>query len=348
MQAILLPYDWAKEFGVYILLVRIGDNMCAFHMYVASCVPDGGIYHYVYENGRMQAVSKTAADRPMYLALRDNRLYAVLREPFADSTNSGVCSWDMDGDGNLCNQSEIISTGGRCGCHLMVDNEHIYVANYLSGSICMLPEGTVAIHSGMGKNPVRQEAPHVHFVGSTPDQMWLLAVDLGVDAIYMYSSDLQTSRRIQMPAGHGCRHLAWSEDGQYCFCVNELASSLSVLRYVQDELVLIDTISLLSGECRENNTAAAIRVTGERVYISIRGCDQIVMLSHHKGVLTKPILVDAEGKSPRDINIVGDFLFCANENSDCITAFRLTEDGPQSMNVRLPVPKPLCIVFSEK
>ena len=322
--------------------------MRAFHMYVASCVPDGGIYHYVYENGEMRQVSKTVADRPMYLALKDNRLHAVLREPFADSANSGVCCWDIDADGELHNQSETISTGGRCGCHLMVENDHIYVANYLSGSVCMLPEGKVVTHSGNGTDPIRQEAPHVHFVGLTPDQKWLLAVDLGVDAIYMYSLDLQTSRRVQMPSGHGCRHLAWSEDGQYCFCVNELASSLSVLRYAQDTLVLIDTISLLPEEGRGSNTAAAIRVAENHIYISIRGCDQIVVLSHKEGVLTKPILVDAEGKSPRDIHVIGDFLFSANENSDSVTAFRLTEAGLRSENIRLSVPKPLCIVFGEK
>ena len=215
--------------------------MCAFHMYAASCVPDGGIYHYVYEDGEMRQISKTAADRPMYLALTDDRLYAVLREPFADSANSGVCCWNIDADGNLREQSEIVSTGGRCGCHLTVENGSIYVANYLSGSVAMLPGGTVVSHSGSGVDPVRQEAPHVHFVGLTPDRKWLLAVDLGLDAIFMYSPDLQTSKRVEMLSGHGCRHLAWSEDGQYCFCVNELASSLSVLRYTQDGLVLTTT-----------------------------------------------------------------------------------------------------------
>ena len=321
--------------------------MRAFHMYVASCVPDGGIYHYVYENGKMQEISKTAADRPMYLAFSGNRLYAVLREPFADSPNSGVCCWDVEADGNLYHQSEITSTKGRVGCHLMADNERVYVANYLSGSVCMLPEGRLAIHSGTGLNPVRQEAPHVHFVGFTPDHKWLLAVDLGVDAIYMYSPDLQISRRVPMPAGHGCRHLAWSEDGQYCFCVNELACSLSLLRYAQEELVLVDTVPLLSEEDLGSSTAAAIRVVGECVYISIRGCDKLVKLTHHGDVLTKPILSDAEGNSPRDMHIIGDLLFCANEGSDSVTAFRITEGGLESLNLRLSVPKPLCIVFRE-
>lgn len=317
-------------------------------MYVASCVPDGGIYHYVYEDGEMREVCKTAADRPMYLALTGDRLYAVLREPFADSANSGVCYWDIDADGNLCNQSEIVSTGGRCGCHLTVENGRVYVANYLSGSVAMLPEGTVAIHSGSGVDPARQEAPHVHFAGFTPDRKWLLAVDLGLDAIFMYAPDLQTSKRVKMPAGHGCRHLAWSEDGKYCFCVNELASTLSVLRYAQDALVLLDTVSVLPEEYQGSNTAAAIRVAGERIYISVRGCDQVVMLQHHEGVLTKPVFADCEGESPRDINIIRDFLFCANENSDCVAAFRINKDELRSMNIQIPVPKPLCIVFRDK
>lgn len=320
--------------------------MQTFHMYVASCVPDGGIYHYICENGKLNEISKTPADRPMYLALRGDRLYAVLREPFADNTNSGVCWWNIDADGNLYGQSRILSTGGRCGCHLAVENDHIYVANYLSGSLCMLPEGKLAIHSGSGPHPTRQEAPHVHFVGTTPDKKWLLAVDLGVDTIYMYSSDLQMSKPVSMPAGHGCRHLAWSEDGKYCFCVNELASTLSVLRYERDTLVLADTIPLLpAGERPENNTAAAIRVVGERIYISIRGCDRIVVLSHHDGVLTKPVWVAAEGKSPRDIHVIDDLLFSTNENSDCVTAFRIAEDGLKSLNTRISVPKPLCVIF---
>lgn len=322
--------------------------MCAFHMYIASCVSDGGIYHYVYENGKMREVCKTAADRPMYLTLTDDRLYAVLREPFADSPNSGVCCWDIDADGNLHNQSQIISTGGRCGCHLTVENGCVYVANYLSGSVSMLPEGTVVAHSGSGVDPVRQEAPHVHFVGLTPDRKWLLAVDLGLDAIFMYSPDLRTSKRVEMPAGHGCRHLAWSEDGQYCFCVNELASSLSVLRYAQDALVLLETVSVLPEDYRGNNTAAAIRVAGERIYISHRGCDQIVMLTHRDGTLTVPTFTNAGGKSPRDINLFQDVLLCANESSDCITAFRRTEDSLRPMDMQISIPKPLCIVFRDK
>jgi len=322
--------------------------MRAFHIYVASCVADGGIYHYIFEDGKLREVSKTTSDQPMYLALEGDRLYAVLREPFADSHNSGVCHWDIDADGNLHDQSEIVSTGGRCGCHLAVENGHTYVANYLSGSVSMLPEGMVVTHSGAGINPVRQEAPHVHFVGFTPDRKWLLVVDLGLDTIFMYSPDLRTSKRVEVPAGHGCRHLAWSEDGQYCFCVNELASSISVFHYAQDTLALLDTVPVLPENCRVNNTAAAIRVAGECVWFSIRGCDQVVMLKHHEGVLTEPVFVSCGGESPRDINIMEDILFCANENSDSVTTLRIGNGELKAMDMRISMPKPLCIVFRDK
>ena len=318
-----------------------------FHLYIASCVPDGGIYHYLYQDGELTLRDKTTIDRPMYLAIANGRMYGLLREPFADSSNSGVCSWQILDDGSLANQTDILTTGGRCGCHLTVMDQQVYVANYLSGSVSRLPDGAISTHSGHGVHTTRQEAPHVHFVGFTPDQKWLLAVDLGIDAICMYTPDLKTCRQVHVPAGHGCRHLAWSEDRKYCFCVNELASSVSVLRYEDDNLTLLDTVSILPEESREGNLAAAIRVVGERIYLSIRGCDKIVTLHHQQGHLSLPVFTDAKGQSPRDINIYEDLLFSTNENSDSVTVFRLESDVVRPMDLQLSVPKPLCVVFHE-
>jgi hypothetical protein len=116
------------------------------------------------------------------------------------------------------------------------------------------------------------------------------------------------------------------------------------LKSIADRHTCVDTVELLP-EYQQSNTAAAIRVVGEKIYISIRGCDKIVTLTHKDGVPGAPVLVNAEGKSPRDIHVIGDFLFSANENSDCVTAFRVTESGLQSLNTQISVPKPLCIVF---
>lgn len=319
-----------------------------FHIYIASCTPDGGIYHYLCQDGKLQFREKTDADRPMYLAVAENRLYAVLRQPFADSENSGICWWKIGKGGTLTEPSEVFSTGGRCGCHLTVEQGKIYVANYLSGSVAMLPGGKLVEHNGKGPNPARQEAAHTHFVGMTPDHRYLLAVDLGTDTIYVYNPELTLLDRIPMPVGHGCRHLAWSEDGKYAFCVNELSSTVSSLRYAQGKFTLLDTVSGLPENCIKENTAAAIRVEGNRVFVSNRGWDNIAIFTHQEGVLSPPVFVDAEGVSPRDFYVHGDLLLCANEGSDCVSVFDCQNGQIHSQKLYLQIPKPLCIVVKSE
>ena len=323
------------------------NNQNIFHMYIASCTPDGGVYHYLCRDGSLQLLDKTDADQPMYLVVDGDRLYAVLRQPFADSENSGVCWWKIGKDGSLSEQSTILSTDGRCGCHLVVEQGHIYVANYISGSVAMLPEGKLSVHCGSGPHPTRQDTAHAHFVGITPDRKYLLAVDLGTDTIYVYTPELILRDQVSMPAGHGCRHLAWSEDGEYAFCVNELTSTVSTLRYVGEKLTLLDTVSALPAGWEAKNTAAAIRVEGDEVYVSNRGCNNIAVFSHQNGCLSAPYFVDAEGVSPRDFYLHGGLLFCANESSDCVSVFTCRDGQLHSQNLHLQIPQPLSIAIKE-
>ena len=316
----------------------------SFHIYIASCTPDGGIYHYLCQDGNLQFREKTDADRPMYLAVAEDSLYAVLRQPFENAENSGVCRWEIGKDGALLNPSEIISTGGQVGCHLAVVQDRVYVANYISGSVAMLPEGIVKAHSGKGPHPARQDAAHTHFVGMTPDGKYLLAVDLGTDSIYVYTPELCLQERVAMPAGQGCRHLAWSDDGKYAFCVHELSSSVSVLRYEAGKLTLLDTVSALPDNFQKENTAAAIRVSGDKLYVSNRGCNNLAVFTHTEGKLSQPDFVDAEGIGPRDFYVYGGYLFCANEGSDCVSVFTCADGKLQSRKQHLQIPKPLCIV----
>ena len=319
----------------------------AFHIYIASCVPDGGIYHFQCEDGKLKQLEKTDVHQPMYLEVVGDRLYAVLNRPFADSENSGVCWWKIAEDGSLYDRSEVLSTEGQCGCHLTVFEDKIYVANYISGSVAMLPDGKLSQHQGSGPHPTRQSAAHAHFVGMTPDGKFLLAVDLGTDTIYVYSPELVLKDRVNMPAGHGCRHLAWSADGKYAFCANELTSTVSTLSYDGEKLSLLDTASALPEGCNVTNTAAAIRVVGDKVFVSNRGCDNIAIFTHKDGVLSAPEFVDVEGKGPRDFYIHGGLLLCTNEKSDNVSIFDCREGNVQSRNLHFHIPQPLCAVVKD-
>jgi 6-phosphogluconolactonase len=110
------------------------------------------------------------------------------------------------------------------------------------------------------------------------------------------------------------------------------------------ELTLLDTVSALPDGFSKHNISAAIRVAGERVYVSNRGCDNVAVFTRQEGVLSKPVFADAEGTAPRDIYVHNEYLFCANENSDNVSVFRCVDGEVLSTGLHLPIPKPLCVV----
>ena len=51
------------------------------------------------------------------------------------------------------------------------------------------PHSGFVQHSGTGPNKERQEGPHAHWIGTSPDNRFALAVDLGLDQVIVYGFD---------------------------------------------------------------------------------------------------------------------------------------------------------------
>ena len=98
----------------------------------------------------------------------------------------------------------------------------------------------------------RQDTAHTHFVNLSPDKKYLLCCDLGLDSIYTYDFDLNVKSVAKVESGEGARHLAYSSDGKYVYCVNELGSSLSVFKYDNGNLNLCNTYSCILENTNEN------------------------------------------------------------------------------------------------
>lgn len=318
--------------------------MKAYHLYVASCVKNGGILHYIYESGELQQKGKVTCDRPMYFHLRNGSMQVLLRQPFSNNQNSGILSYDIEKDGTMEQKGCIIDTKGIVACHLCYFHEKIYVTNYLSGSI-FCTSGKMDIHEGKGKNPVRQDMPHPHYIAPAPDGKCLLSTDLGLDAIYSYDEELNILSVSKVPSGHGARHLAYSEDGKTVFCANELKSTVTVFNYDNGRLVPYETVSVLAGE--KDSTVAAIRVKGNYVYVSNRGDDSISCLYWDGKKLELCSVTSCGGASPRDFLIVEETLICANEKGNNITFFHLEKENVINMKMKAEVDAPLCVATTE-
>ena len=314
------------------------------HIYIAACAPDGGIMHGIIDsNGKIEIRDTACCDRPMYLALKGQRLYTLLRKPDENSLYSGLTYFEVNEDGSLGKQGDVMSTKGEVACHLAVLDSGIYAVNYISGSVIKFPEKVVT-HTGKGPNPKRQDAPHTHFVCETPDEKFICVNDLGADRIVVYDKQLNKYSETVMPAGCGPRHLAFSEKGEYAYCINELSSTVTVLGYCNGSFTVGKSYSTLPQNFSGESTAAAIRVHGEYLYASNRGADTVCVFKIVGDGLEKLTEFDCGGKSPRDFNITGDLIVCTNESSNNVTVFRKTASGFEKTD-DVFAKSPLCVIF---
>lgn len=312
------------------------------NIYIASCAIDGGIYRYLMDDeGNVTFAEKTDLDRPMYMFLDKNKMYVIVREAFSDKS-SGLIIYDVDEEGKLSNPSEFISTKGEVACHLWVCDKNAYVANYVSGSVIKIPD-TLRVHEGEGPNKPRQNSPHTHFVTKTPDG-YMAVCDLGLDTVFFYDRDMNLKFSLKVPAGHGARHLAFSDDGKVMYCVNELEATVSVFRYNGEKSELLKTYKTLPDDFTGENLAAAIRICKGYLYVSNRGYDGVTSFKIN-GEELKLCGYFKVGAHPRDINIFDDILVSANMNDGTVTFHKISEGKlSKAVNTISKIQDPLCVI----
>lgn len=281
------------------------------NLYICSRHVNGGIYQYQFNGKKYILKSFAKLNSPMYSIAENNKMHVLLRAPFEDNDFSGYLSLDICKNGELLAKSQIITTNGVIACHLCSAFGSIYAVNYASGSITEIGERTV-VHKG-------ETQSHTHFVGLTPDKKYLLVTDLGLDKIFIYDKNLNNVNQIDMPKNHGVRHLEFFNE--YVFSSNELKSTLTLMKYTDKNLEILDTISLLPESASGFSSASAIRVYKDKILVAIRGLD-IISYAEKDGDKLKYLgSFSCGGKTPRDIIFDENRLIVCNQDSDKVTVF---------------------------
>ncbi len=297
-------------------------------------------------------------------------LYAVIETvEFDCKPGGGVAAYARDPEtGHLA----LLNTAHSAGvepAHLELDptERFLLVANYRTGSISVfvrkadggLNEMVEHIqHEGSSAHPIRQTGPHTHQILFDPGTGDLLVPDLGLDAVLVY--ELRDGALIERPEarittapGAGPRHLAFHPDGQHLFLLNELDSTLVVLRRRGNGFEQTQVVSTLPPDFKGHNQTSAVRVStsGNYVFASNRGFDSVAVLafdastSSVKLKLVEPSL----GREPRDFIQTPDgrHILVGNQNSDTIVAFAFDESAPSLTFVsQIDVPTPVCLRFA--
>jgi len=338
-----------------------------------------GIYVYRMDqsSGAMDLVSKTTGiTNPSYLAFDFSQqfLYAVNEVKMHDEQPTGTVSafavHPKTGKLEYLNRR---LTHGTDPCHVLVDKkrQYVFVANFMSGSICVLPvlgDGSLGQasdfvqHQGSSIDPVRQKGPHAHSVTLDRANRFAFVPDLGLDKLMVYKFDPKRGKLepndvpwIKMKPGAGPRHVAFHPGGGFAFLINELDSTLAALSYDcrRGRFKELQIVPTLPEGFQGESACADVQVSpsGAFVYGSNRGQDGIVIyrIDQRTGRLTYVGHEPTRGKTPRNFSIdpTGRFLLAANQDTDTIVTFRINaRTGKlQPTGHVTHVPTPVCVKF---
>jgi 6-phosphogluconolactonase len=343
-----------------------------------------GIYAYRFDSASSELTPLGIAAEtvnPSFLAIDPSHrfLYAVNEVGKYKNANSGAVSAfaidDAKGDGQtgkvrLLNE---VASRGADPCYIAFDKtgKYVLVANYSGGSIAVFPvqahghigESSAFVqHEGSSVNRERQEGPHAHWIETTPDNRFAIAVDLGLDELLVYRFDAKNGSLTpnnppyaKLDPGAGPRHLAFHPNGKFAYVVNELQSSITTFTYdaSNGRLQKLTTVSTLPKNFAGSNDTAEIQVhpSGKFLFASNRGHDTIALFSidNKTGALTLVDHFPTQGKTPRNFEIdpTGKFLFVANQNTNNVVAFQIDPNNGRLTATKnaVQVPSPVCLKF---
>jgi 6-phosphogluconolactonase len=133
-------------------------------------------------------------------------LYAVYeRREFEDAPTGTVSAISVESGSGRLKFLNRKPSYGTDPCHLTVDKtgRYVLVANYTSGSVCVLPiredgslaEATDVIqHQGSSSDPVRQAGLYAHAVTLDDTGRYAFVPDLGLDKLMIYRFDAKRSK----------------------------------------------------------------------------------------------------------------------------------------------------------
>jgi 6-phosphogluconolactonase len=307
-------------------------------------------------------------ENPTYLNISKNNqyLYAVNKE----GEGGGVSSFSIDPDSGELTLINSQLLPGSSPCHVSMDSsgEFLFSANYHKGTVesylidsvdgSILSPSSVVQHEGHGPDP-RQEKPHVHYAGVTPDENFLAVVDLGIDALITYGiandGKLTEKSRLNVPAGSGPRHLTFHPNQKLAYIMTEFSSEVIVLEYnkLDGSFFSIQTISTLPDDFIENNQGSAIHISGDGlfVYAGNRGHNSIAVfgVNQDTGKLHFVEHVSTAGDWPRDFALDPSekFIVASNQNSSNLVLYaRDKETGKLTLlQSDVEIPDPVCVKF---
>jgi 6-phosphogluconolactonase len=349
---------------------------------VASGTPEGiRAFDWNLKTGELTAAGVAASVSTVdWICFSPDRkyLYAACEvDSFNGEPTGEVASFRVADDKLEQLSGQNSARNGTCHCAIDHTGRVLVAADYGGGSVASfkvtdgkLSELAWSEHYTVhGPNADRQEAAHAHFVSFSPDNRFAYVNDLGGDMIHIYTFDTQTAvlkraGEYHSVPGAGPRTLHFHPNGQIAYSMNEMHSSVDVLKWNKSDgsFKRLDTVHLLPPnaplpdpkDAPQGNTGCDTVITkdGRFAYFANRGTDFLYSFKvDASGVKLTPIeRTGTGGKTPRNFTLdpTENWMLVADQNSNNLAVFardpatgKLANEGK-----KVDCPTPMCILFA--
>lgn len=342
-------------------------------VFVASNTPEGiRAFDWDATSGELSSAGVAATvDNVDWICFSPDRktIFAAAEVDTFNGKPTGEVASLSVGAGKLTQVSaENSAAKGTCHCAIDRTGQTLLSADYGGGSAAsfkvtngrLSPAVWTQHYTQHGPNPDRQEAAHAHFASFSPDNGYAFINDLGSDCIHIYrlhpaTAEVTAHGEWRSEPGFGPRTLHFHPNGVTAYCMNEMASTVSVLRWnkADGKFITVSQFPLHPDPAKAPNTGCDTVITrdGRFVYFANRG-DDFLMACHadpHTGALTAIGKSPSGGKTPRNFTLdpTERWMLVANQNSSVVSVFRrdprtgaLADKGKN-----YDCPTPMCILF---
>lgn len=331
------------------------------------------------DSGSVEALGITEGiDNPTFVAVAPDGISLSAVSEVAGWNEGDITAYGINYDTGALTYLSKQPTRGDGTAHIGHDRSGRFagIANYSGLAAEARPNQSIAIypreadgtlrpavaemrHRGTGPNAARQERPHAHCIGWTPDNRFVVVADLGIDQLLVYRFDAETGAlaphgTLVMPPGSGPRHFCFHPTLPYAYCVNELTSELASLSFDAEAgaFTLLAVEPTTAAKVPNNSgSAIAIAAGGKHLYVGNRGDDSLAgfAIETDTGIARRIGTTPCGGRVPRDFAFdpTGTVLVVANQESDFLTLFRYAPDTGALMPFGAAVPSgsPTVIAF---
>ena len=330
--------------------------------------PSEGIYALEF-NKKGALVSKKLlieSINPSFLSFSpDGKFVYAVNETGQESTVSAFSFDKKTETMKLLNKSDVL----KGPCHVYSTQNHVFTANYSSGSVSIMSrkqDGSLTdtlyniVHPRYLFGGGRKGPSNAHQIVPSPNGRFILATNLGTDGVFTYryhpagnKEVLELVSETKATKGSGPRHMTFSKDGRFLYLVQELNAGLTVFSADSEgNLTKLQETTLVTDKTKQSS-AADIHLSpdGKFLYATNRGeANTITCFKvNSNGTLENVEQYPTYGNAPRNFSISpdGKFVFVGNQKTNNITVFsRNKRNGKLTLvSSDIELGAPVCLLF---